>query len=287
MLPIALFILVGAIFYWIIYSLLEKRSDRKFNYSKYVQNVISEEGIPASGLNKVSLNLKRKIRISKDKEDELEKTLRLANSRLSPRDFYMQKFLYPLILIILFLLLRVFTENNFYYLLAVASAGMYFMPNLLLKQRIKYAAQMRRNELPSYLTPLGLLLFTFTPYQAVQRSLSYAGPFLRPYVERLIAEIEMYPGSNKPFENFSNSLQIAEAQSFVAALQQAFETDPSKSRKIISSQINLMRQMRTQTLLTKIETQPLKLTKFNLVPVIAIVAVVFTIVFSVMTSAFK
>ncbi|MFL0364649.1 hypothetical protein ACH0BF_16720 [Pseudobacillus sp. 179-B 2D1 NHS] len=226
------------------------------------------------------------IKVSPEKEKEIESKLINSNSKLTLKDFYSQKLLYPLVLVSLFLLLALFREQKIFFALALVSSLLYFMPNYLLNQRVEAAKRMRRIELPSYLTPLGLLMITYTPYQAVKKSINYAGPFLRPHVQQMISEMEMYPGSSKPYQNFSKNLGISEASTFIAALQQAFETDQSKSRDIINSQINFMRQMRTQNYLSLIELQPMKLTKYNMIPVVAIVAVVFTIVGTVMLTSF-
>lgn len=267
--------------------LQEKRSGKTYNYSKYIHNVQKEEVERKNKKVSLSNKLMSRIHISPDKEEEIKEKLQKANSKLTPQDFYTQKILYPLILVVFFLLIGLFREDKTFLFLAIASSLLYFAPNLFLSQRLATARTMRRAELPSYLTPLGLLLFTYTPYQAVKKSVDYAGPFLKPYVEQLITEMEIYPGSARPFENFSKNLEIIEASSFVAALQQAFETDQSKSREIINSQIKFMRQMRTQNYLTLIEGQPMKLTKFNMIPLVGIISVVFTIVGTVMFIMFK
>ncbi|MGG6447712.1 hypothetical protein [Pseudobacillus badius] len=267
--------------------LQEKRSEKTYNYSKFIYASQQEE---FEKTKKPQIHLTERImkviKVSPEKEKEIESKLINSNSKLTLKDFYSQKLLYPLVLVSLFLLLALFREQKIFFALALVSSLLYFMPNYLLNQRVEAAKRMRRIELPSYLTPLGLLMITYTPYQAVKKSINYAGPFLRPHVQQMISEMEMYPGSSKPYQNFSKNLGISEASTFIAALQQAFETDQSKSRDIINSQINFMRQMRTQNYLSLIELQPMKLTKYNMIPVVAIVAVVFTIVGTVMLTSF-
>ena len=166
--------------------------------------------------------------------------------------------LFPLVLVILFATLGAIQGSKLLFILAGVSTLLYFVPDFMLNQRVIYARGMRKNELPSYLTPLGLLLYTYTPYQAVKKSVNYAGPYLKPFVEQLAIEMEMYPGSSMPFENFTKKIEVNEANSFIVALQQAFETDQSRSRDIINSQIRFMRKMREQNYHTMIEKQPLK-----------------------------
>lgn len=269
--------------------LQEKRSDKSYNYSKFILSSQKKQ-VDKDRKNNVVYSLTdmimKRLNISIEKEKEITEKLINSNSKYTIKDFYAQKILYPLVLVTLSLLIGLFQEKSIFFVLAVVSSLLYFAPNLLLNQRVAAAKYMRRVELPSYLTPLGLLMITYTPYQAVKKSIHYAGPFLKPHVQTLINELEVYPGSSKPYENFSKNLGINEASTFIAALQQAFETDSTKSREIINSQIKFMRLMRTQNYLSVIEQQPMKLTKFNLIPVIAIVSVVFTVAGTIMVKSF-
>lgn len=283
--PIWTFIVLGIVIFWTLDVFFEKRNSKSFNYSKYLHQLNSEEtNRGVKGFTAIFAKTADKIAVPKDKEEALKQKLELANMTLTPKGFYAQKLVYPLVFVLLFLLIGLIQEQKVMLLLALLSGGLYFYPNFILRNRLKMAAEMRRFELPTYLTPLGLLLYSHTPYKAVKASVRYAGPYLRPFVETLAAEMDMYPGSTKPFKNFSRNVGIPEAESFISALQQAFNTDPVKSREIIQSQVIIMRKLREQNYLTLIEKQPLKMAKYNLVPIAGMVMIVGTIVITVIST---
>lgn len=274
-----------------ILTLAERKSDRAFNYTKFVESLESGNITTAkSGLNRYITpfveSTQKRIKLSSKVEERLESQFKEAIMNMTPQQFYTNKILYPVVFVTLFLLLAFFQKDTktIFLGMAAVSALLYFYPDYILKQKLKNAKAMRRFELPNYLTPLGLMMYSYTPFQAVKKSLKFAGPHLKPYVERLVIEMEMYPSSTKPFQKFADSLDIPEAQTFMTALQQAIKTDPSRSRDIIQNQITLMRRLREENYLMIIENRPLAMNKYNFMLIACVLLIPAVVLVNVLLS---
>ena len=273
-----------------VLTLAEKKTDKTYNYTRFIENLeTGQVPSPKSGLkqyfNPFIKGTQDRIKLSKNVEEELEKKFKEAVMNMTPQQFYTNKIIYPVAFVTVFLVLAVMRDNSvIFYILAGVSTLAYFYPDYMLKQGLKYARAARRIELPNYLTPLGLLLHSYTPYQAVKRSVKFAGPYLKPYVEQLVIEMEMYPSSTRPFRTFAENLGITEAQTFMTALQQAMNTDPSKSRDIIQNQIDMMRKLREENYLTTIELKPLAMNKYNFLLIACILVIPMAMLMNVMLS---
>lgn len=273
-----------------VLTLAEKKTDKTYNYTRFVEN-LETGNLPTqrSGLSKYFKPLlettQSRIKLSKNVEEDLERKFKEAAWDMTPQQFYTTKVLYPVIFVSLFLLLGFIRDNNIiFYILAAISSLLYYYPNYILKNKLKNARAMRRFELPNFLAPLGLMMYSYTPFQAVKKSLKFAGPYLRPYVEKLIIEMEMYPSSTKPFRRFADDLGIPEAQTFMTALQQAINTDPSKSRNIIQNQIETMRKLREENYMQIIEMRPLAMNKYNFLLIACIIVIPVFILINVLTN---
>jgi hypothetical protein len=273
-----------------VLTLAEKRSDRTYNYTRFIENLeTGQVASPKTNLGRYFRpfikGTQNRIKLSKKVEEELERKFKEAAMNITPQQFYTNKIIYPVVFVTIFLVLALLRDNSkVFYVLAGISTLTYYYPDYVLKQKLKNAKAIRKLELPNYLTPLGLLLHSYTPYQAVKKSLKFAGPYLKPYVEQLIIEMEMYPSSTRPFRNFAENLGIAEAQTFMTALQQAVNTDPAKSRDIIQSQIEMMRKLREENYLTVIELKPLAMNKYNFFLIVCILVLPMIILLNVLSS---
>ncbi|WP_162985728.1 hypothetical protein [Virgibacillus halodenitrificans] len=231
--PLYIPLIIGGVFFWMVLTLAERKTDRTYNYTRFVEN-LETGNLPTqrSGLSQYFKSFlqttQNRIKLSKNVEEDLERKFKEAAWNMTPQQFYTTKVLYPVVFVSIFLLLGFIRDNNvIFYILAVVSSLTYYYPNYILKNKLKNAEAMRRFELPNFLTPLGLMMHSYTPFQSVKKSLKFAGPYLRPYVEKLVIEMEMYPSSTKPFRKFADDLGIPEAQTFMTALQQAINTDQS------------------------------------------------------------
>lgn len=289
-LPLYVPLIVGAVIFWMVLTLAERKTDRAFNYTKFIERLENGNIETAKrGLNRyldpIVASTQKRIKLSSEVEARLEAQFKEAVMNITPHQFYTNKILYPVVFVSLFLLLAMIQETKtVFYILAAVSSLMYFYPDYVLKQRLKNAKALRKFELPEYLTPLGLMMFSYTPFQAVKKSLKFAGPYLKPYVEKLVIEMEMYPSSTKPFQKFADSLGIPEAQTFMTALQQAIKTDPSRSRDIINNQINLMRRLREENYLMIIENRPLAMNKYNFMLIACVLLIPAVVLINVLMS---
>lgn len=261
-----LFVLFG-VFYLVISTLMQRKSDKTFAFTEFVKEINSPGNTPLFSeryFKPLLMLVNSKIRLDKSERERLAEQLESANSNKTPEMFVTQRIVYSALFGIFFLIMYLLSLNPVILGLGVISATiMYFYPKYALKNNVEFAKAMRKVELPDYLTPMGLLMYSYTAHQAVKQAEKFAGPYLQPYVEKLSVEIDMYPGSSKPFVDFANRLGIPEAQTFVIAIQQAINTDPKRSRVIIQKQVDLMRRLREESYNELINKKPIQMNKYN------------------------
>lgn len=102
-------------------------------------------------------------------------------------------------------------------------------PFYALDGKITALQAQREFDLPRFLKILIALMKTHTPYQALEEALSYTPKSIKPFVEQLILEIEQFPNSSVPYENFAENIGISKARSFMAILQQSMHVSPETS----------------------------------------------------------
>lgn len=124
----------------------------------------------------------------------------------------------------------------------------------LKKRKLSYQRQIRL-ELPGYLSALSVLINTRSPQNAIKESGGFSGPTLSPYVERLITEIELYPASTIPYDNFARDVEVREAREFMIALQQMMTVDEKDAKQILQTQLNNMAKLQKLTYKEEIENR--------------------------------
>lgn len=247
--------------------LLTRKTDRKFAFSDLAHADYQEKessSIIERYFKPLIAMVNKTVRLSDDQQEDLRLKLKQAGMSQSPETFQVMKIVYSLLMAIFFLMMYLFSLNLIILGIgAVATIFMYFYPNRMLKNNIIYANAMRRLELPDYLTPLGLLMYSYTPYQAIKECEKFAGPYLLPFVQDLMVEIDLEPGSTKPFQDFADRLGIQQAQTFVVAIQQAMNTDRTRSRELIQKQVEVMQRLREESYNELINKKPLEVNKYN------------------------
>ncbi|MFP5050970.1 hypothetical protein ACI7MO_09620 [Bacillus paranthracis] len=275
-----------------VLAMFSGKQDKKYNYARYIEEMEKEDDNQAiTVLDKYLAPIigatRKRIKISTVKEAELKRLFREANMNLDPTVFYTYKILYPVISVTFLILLGLAYDNKSILILALLAPLTYFYPDYNLKRNLKNAKIYRKLELPNYQMPLGVLLQTYTTYEAVKRSATYAGPHIRPFVEDMILELETWQGSTKPFKNFAEKLDIPEAHTFVVAIQQAIKTDPNKGREIIQQQIEVSRKLRDENYNSLILARPLLMNKYNVITVACILVIPLTMVGVTLMQAFS
>lgn len=212
---------------------------------------------PISSLTRVILNDR--------KEQKIQEKLYAAGLDMKPQEFVRLKIIYPTVSTIIFILGVFLSDNPILRLGALLSPLLYFYPDFLLRKRIKRAKLEKKLELPEYLKFLAQLLKSHSVAQAIIKSQDYAGPYLKPHVERLAAEVENYPGSDVPFKNFAKSVDIPEAYTFMVALQQALKTSKKQAIEILNSQIQMLRTLEKENYRFLIQKKPEEMNAYGLI----------------------
>ncbi|MGN4128071.1 hypothetical protein ACMGD3_24155 [Lysinibacillus sphaericus] len=157
--------------------------------------------------------------------------LNLLEIRTNAYDFFMKVVIQSLIIGAVVFLVTLFTLPSIVSLviafIVVFTCLIY--PIYALDSKVSALQAQREFDLPRFLKMLIALMKTHTPYQALEEALHYTPKSIKPFVEQLILEIEQFPNSSIPYENFSENIGISKARSFMAILQQSMHISPEKS----------------------------------------------------------
>lgn len=175
----------------------------------------------------------------------------------------------------------------FYYLSIPVSILVFTIPmKQLRKRKLAYYKQLRL-ELPMYLASFGVLLNDRTPIDAVRASVDYAGGYLRPYVETLVTEIELYPTDERPYHNFYKGVQVREAQEFMIAFQQMMKVTSENGTAIIDHQIEVMNQLQQETYKEELEDRGDVLDRFIMSMMLPFIMVIMGFLVVMLITTFK
>lgn len=241
-----LLLLIVFLTFSVIQSIREATKKRKFIIKSYLNE---EEQANSPFFEKMTSLTKYK--------EHIEYELKEGRSKQTVKQFLLKRVMITLLTFILMLLLyNLSSEIIFIYLSIPLMFFVYKVPmNGLKRRQKKYVIQLK-NELPDYLYHFAVLLESHTPYQATQKSVSYAGGLLKPHVNNLITQINLYPASHKPYYDFANSVQLREAKEFMSALEQIMKVDATASSQIIKDQISIMNELQEEAYNEQIEDRP-------------------------------
>lgn len=271
MITIPYYLIVGIAIYFLVYYSLVRKSDHIFFFSEVLEGPVQVN--PSSNKNKSLIAkpvqhflsvIQRNIQLKVDRRTELKLKLKQACIKQSPEYFVSLKIAYAVLMFFLFLILFALFPNVL--LIGggiIASAVMFYYPEFLLAKQLKSADTMKKIELADYLTPIAKLMSTETPYKAIKESQQFSGPFIKPFVEQLVIDIDLNPGSIKPFINFADQIGIPEAGLFAGAVQQAMHTDHHRAKTIFEKQRQIMMKLREESYHELINSKPLVVSKYN------------------------
>lgn len=234
----------------VIETIFESRGNNKFVLKSFLSNTdLKEQEVE-------STFLERLVSIDKYKA-HLQRALNDAHMNLSATKFIIQRVIFAASICLFVVVLYFIVKQPFFLYLAVPlSIVGYMIPkNRIGKSKKRYINQMK-TELPNYLYHFSVLLEDYTPYEATKKSSEYAGGLLKPFVERLISQIALYPSSHQPYYEFADSVGIREAKEFVSALEQIMKVDSKASARIIKDQIEIMNQLQEESYNEQIELRP-------------------------------
>ena len=164
-------------------------------------------------------------------ESKLEKKLQSADIKQSAYDFLLRITLNATIAGVVVFVLSMFAFPPYVAILtsiAVIGISIYF-PISEIDKRTKSVQLERSMQLPRYIKTLITLLKTKTTYEAIEESVNFATPAIKPFAKQLLIEINQYPNSSRPFDNFAQNLNVKQARQFMNLLYQSLDLSQKTS----------------------------------------------------------
>jgi len=191
-------------------------------------------------------------------KNHLEHQLKEAKMTISVGKFIFQRIAISGSIFLLMITLYFVSGKNvlFLYLSLPLTILAYMLPKRTLKKSKQYYIFQMKQELPDYLFHFAVLLKSYTSFEATKKSEEYAGPLLKPYVQRLITQIELSPASKEPYHAFAEAIELREAREFVVALEQIMKVDAASADKMIEDQIHIMGELQEEAYNEQIEARP-------------------------------
>lgn len=218
---------------------------------------------------------------------DLKNKLSLSGMNMTVKRFKQTKILYAVLFTTASLFCVTMTGTLVFKVMAGLAPFLYFYPDYQLKQKIKAAAWKRKLELPGYLKIVATLLKNHTPSKAIKKSVKYAGPYLKPFVDELAMDLETRPGDDEVLKKFAQNLDITEAHTFVIAIKQASEVNKEGALSILDDQIEVMDKLRHENYNYLISTKPLAFSKWNFFVVMLILLYPLVIVYVTFTESMQ
>lgn len=229
-----------------------------------------------------------KAKQSKHKKNlDLQNKLLISGMNMTVKKFRQTKILYAVLFTTASLVFMTMTGSLLFKVMACVSPLLYIYPDYQLKQKIKAATWKRKLELPGYLKIVATLLKNHTPSKAIKKSVEYAGPYLKPFVDELAMDLETRPGDDEVLKKFAQNLDITEAHTFVIAIKQASEVNKEGAISILDDQIEVMDKLRHENYNYLISTKPLAFAKWNFIVVMLILLYPFVIVYVTFTETMQ
>lgn len=270
--------------YYTLNLMMEIKTSKRFLLKKGFED--PNEAEDSNVLKKQVTFLERLTSFSKYKS-YLEKEIADSRLDISVNRFLLKRFIMAFIMMLLMLILYQVSKINLFLYLSIPVAILaYKLPKKQLTSAKKYFEQQLKLELVEYLSAFAVLLKSYTPYDATRLSLEYAGPFLKKHVENLITQIDLYPVSQKPYNDFASAINLREAKEFMVALQQMMNVDAKMANEIINDQITIMNQLEEQAYDELIEERPDEVERYINPMLFPLVAIFFTFLFILIKDAF-
>lgn len=275
-------IVIGVLAYKTILTLTEIQMRKRYVLKSFLKEGLEEQ-------EKLD-NMTFLDRISswKNYRQYIEMKLNESKSTKTFKFFMLQRLTFGLTAIVYgFVFGSTFNIPLFTYIAIPLGILLFNVPMRQLKKRKQAYKRQLRVELPDYLSAFSVLLFSHTPQNAVKKSVEYADGALKPYVERLVTEIELYPADSRPYTNFATAVDVREAKEFMIALEQMMKVDASKSKEIIDYQIEVMNDLQEITYKEEIENRDDVLERYTISMFLPFLLVTFTFLGVMMYTQFQ
>lgn len=176
------------------------------------------------------------IPINRELESKIEQKMAQAGMKQSAHDFLIRTILNGTIIgTLVFVITIFFLPGYVSILLTIAFTGVsLYLPVSKINSRIKSLQLERSLALPKYIKKICIILITKTPYEAISESLKYAPSSIKPYATQLLIEINQYPNSSIPYDNFAKALNVKQARQAMNLLYQSFDLSQKNSLEFLS-----------------------------------------------------
>ncbi|RTR28091.1 hypothetical protein EKG37_17460 [Robertmurraya yapensis] len=270
--------------YKTILLIMETRTSKRY----VLKGFLKEEQVQVNkGVREQITFLERMTSFTKYKE-HLEGELADARLDVTVTRFIVRRLILTLLMVGAALVLYKISDMNLYLYLAIPLGVLaYILPKRNLKKHKLHFERQMKIELPEYLSAFAVLLQSYNAFDATRRSVEYAGPLLRPFVDHMVTQIELYPSSHKPYQDFAETIGIREAKEFVVALQQIMKVDAAAANQIISSQIKIMDDLQEEAYNEMIEVRPDEVQNYITPMLFPMVAIILTFLFVMIGDAFS
>jgi len=252
---------------WVLYQFIEIIRN-SFKRRKFVIKTYINQGNTSPSL------LDNFSSLEKYKE-HLKAELEEANYDISVERFTFQRIFLAICTLISFVLLYFMSDEKLFLYTAIPVVYLsYRRPKKILQKKKELYQFKLRNELFDFLYHFAVLLESHEPKVATHMSEEYAGPLLKPHVQNLLTQMNLYKSSSIPFNKFAEDVKLREAKEFMIALQQIMKIGKAESRTIIQDQIQIMKELQEESYNEQIEERPEKvdfLSKLMLVPFFIII----------------
>lgn len=212
-------------------------------------------------------------------QDWIKEKEKVTNIKVFP---FISKYLFVAMLLSLSSLIIPFVSEQYsQYMLLVNAASLFicYMPFHMLK-----TFQLNRKnkiglEVPEYLESFALLKQQQTLFQATINSARFAGPTIKPYVEQLVLDVQLHPGSSEPYQDFAKKINRVEVSTFMNTMVETARVDQSIESELITEELRQIERMRSDVYAAIIEEVEAKVGTRNMLLSIPILLIILVFMF--------
>lgn len=193
-------------------------------------------------------------------------------------------FVFGLFILFVIPFLAIITEQNVPIFISITLLITFFVmyvPFNTIKTMVANRKNMINLELPEFLESFALLKQQQTLFQATMNSVSFAGPTIRPFVEKLILDVQLRPGSTEPYKEFAKELDHIDVSTFMNTMIETIHVDQKLESELIAEELKQVARMREDVYEAIIDKVEAKVGSRNMILTFPIIVI--TLVFMLYT----
>jgi Flp pilus assembly protein TadB len=185
------------------------------------------------------------IYLPRSKEEEIRKKLLEVDIHITPKQYLLRFILIGIVVLLISLIVGIVTGRYLVFFVGLVFLVISILqPFRALDSMVNEKKLKLRLELPEYMEAFALMLQQLPLYETTRKSIDFAGPTLKPYIERLLVDIELNPGSDQPYLRLAEELNIPEMKQFMVSITQAMNVDQERAQQIIVEELNAIEELR-------------------------------------------